>query len=91
MEQVDNNTPALKEIIALGDALARLKRNKDFKKIVSEMYLSGGADMLTRNMWKVKDKQVIFEEYQARSLLYKHFEMIENDAADAIEELKGES
>jgi len=91
MEQVKNDTPALEDIISLGESLSRLKKNRDFKRIISELYLTGGADMLTQNLWKVKDKSVLFEEYAARSLLYKHFEMIENDAMSASDEIRGES
>jgi len=88
MEHVEDNTPALEEMITLGQALARLEKNRDFKKIVENLFLKDGADILTQNLWKVKDREKLYEEYMARSLLHKHFEMIRNDAISAAEELK---
>lgn len=83
----------LKADIELGLALQRLKKNKDFKKIILGMYLEDGSNIITQNLWKVKyrpngNMDLINDELTARSLLYKFFEEIEGKHLDAIEEIK---
>lgn len=94
-EQVEYNTQELESIqndIALGDALDRLMKNKDFKKIILDMYLKDGADMLTRNYWKIKHREngkleFLQDGITARSMFYGFMEDIQTNANGAREEL----
>jgi hypothetical protein len=87
MEQVDNYTQQLNDMVSLGESLQRLKKNKDFKKIVAELYLSDGADILTKNLVRVKDRENLMEQFVARSWLYDHFDRIDDEYSKALEEL----
>ncbi len=96
MEQEYQFTPTeleqLNGDIELNASLGRLMKNRDFKKLVLDMYLRDGAVLLTKNLWKVKSKRdanmsVIDDAFIARSLLYGFFEDIERNANDAVEAL----
>lgn len=90
-EQVEYNTHELESLqsdITLGDALERLMKNRDFKKLITEMYLETGSNMLTQNYWKVKHREngkldFIQDGLIARSMLYGFFEDIKNNANGA--------
>ena len=86
MEQVDNEyTQQLNDMISLGESLERLKKNRDFKRLILDMYLKDGSDILTRNLTRVNDKELLFEQFKARSWLYDHLDRIEDDYNTALE------
>lgn len=87
MEQVENYTQQLNDMIELGESLQRLKKRKDFKRVIGDLYLSDGADILTRNLTRVKDEDKIIEQLKARSWLYDHFDRIDDDLLKAREEM----
>lgn len=80
----------INDTIELGEALERLRENKDFKKIIQEFFLEGGAINLTRNLTFVKpeDEANLIEQIKARSYLFKFLDMIDNDTLDAREALR---
>lgn len=94
-EQVEYNTQELESLqndIALGDAMDRLVKNRDFKKLVLDMYLKDGANMLCQNYWKIKHRkegnlEFIQDGIQARSMFYGFMEDIQNNANGARYEL----
>jgi len=99
MEQGYQITPEeirqLEEDLALNDALQRLMKNRDFKKIVLEMYLKDGSVMIMKNLAKIKyrkeaNMEVINDALIARSLLDGFFGDIERNAKDAVEALREE-
>jgi len=96
MEQGYQITPEeieqLQGDIDINKSLERLMKNKDFKKIILDMYLRDGAVLLTKNLWKIKTKKdanmdIINDAFISRSLLYGFFEDIERNANDALEAL----
>jgi len=84
MEQDMNIIPELQEDIKLGEALKRLQKNKDFKLLISEMYLDEGVKYLTTNIPVVKDKEKAFEQITSRGHLYRYLHEIETKANGAI-------
>jgi len=76
------------EDIELGESLARLQKNKDYKRIIKDLFLDGGSINLTKNMVVVRDKEEIVEQIKARSYLYRFLMDIENQAIASIEALK---
>lgn len=92
MEQVVD-IPELQEDIELGQALQKLKKNKDFKKIFLDMYLNDGSNYLTSNIAITKNREAVYEQLIARSWLYRFIHEIEaraNDAALMLEQLNEE-
>lgn len=73
--------------IELAEALSKLYKNKDFKKIVLEGFLESGSTYLTKNLTKVKPefKETIYEEMSARSIFWKYLDSIEEEARSIIE------
>lgn len=90
-EQANYSTQDLESLqadVALGDALDRLVKNRDFKKLILDMYLKDGADMLTRNYWKIKHREngkleFIQDGINARSMLYGFMEDVQTNAMGA--------
>jgi len=79
--------------LELGQSLARLKNNRDFKKLILKMYLEDGAIMLTKNLKKIKynsnaKMDIINDEYIARSSLYGFMDDIEANALSGAEYMK---
>ena len=70
--------------IVLGEALQRLVKNKDFKLLISKMYLDDGCNYLAKNMVVAKDRQRIAEQILARGELMRFFEDISNDHVSAV-------
>lgn len=95
MEQVDYNTQELESLqndMALGDCLDRLMKNRDFKRLILDMYLKDGSDMLTRNYWKIKHREggkldFIQDGIIARSMLYGFMEDVQHNADGARQEI----
>lgn len=77
------------EEIALGnnEALQRLYKNKDFKKLVVVGYMEQGSISLMRNLSKVKEeyKPLLIDEIEARSKFAKYLSGIEEDANSILE------
>lgn len=73
--------------IKLGEALTRLEKNKDFKLIIKELFLDGGAINLTRNITAIKeDKQHnVVEQIKARGHLYRFLMELQANADSAKE------
>lgn len=88
MNDDNNEYYELQEDIQLSEALIRLKENKDFKKLIEELYLDSGAINLTKNLAVVEKEEKIIEQYKARSWLYRFFIDIENNGLAAVEALK---
>lgn len=76
------------EDIELGETLKRLQENKDYQKLIKELFLDGGSINLTKNFVVVRDKEEIVEQIKARSYLYRFLIDIENNAYASIEALK---
>ena len=95
MEQVDYNTQELEVMqgdIALGDAMDRLMKNRDFKKLILDMYLKDGANMLMKNYWKIKHREngkleFIQDSINARSMLDGFIEDVQSNAIGARQEI----
>lgn len=85
---MNNEITDLQQDIDLADALKRLKENKDFQKLIEELYLDGGAIQLTKNFVLVNDRESLVEQYTARSWLYRFLYEIEDNGITAIEALK---
>ena len=72
---MNDETSQLESDLDLGNALARLKNNRDFKRLFLKMYLGDGAIMLTKNLKKIKyntnaKMDVINDAFIARSDVY---------------------
>jgi len=83
-----NEIIELTQDIEMADALKRLRNNKDFKKIVQELFLDGGCINLTKNIVVVKDKDEIVEQIKSRGYLYRFLMEIENAGASALEAIR---
>lgn len=88
------NTPedvqAMNEIqadIKLGESLARLKKNKDFKAVIQDLFLDGGAVNLTKNINVVKNQDEVIEQIRSRGYLYRFLMEIEQNHNGAVQEL----
>lgn len=90
MEQDVNITPELQEDIKLGDALRRLRKNKDFKLLIDELYLDTGIKHLVTNIPVVNSRESVHEQLTARSYLYRYLLEIEQNALSAIMALEEE-
>lgn len=84
MEQGENIIPELQENIKLGESLARLRKNKDFKLLITNMFLDEGAKFLTINTTLAKDRDAVMEQLISRSWLYRFLDEIERDAKNSI-------
>ena len=78
----------LESDLELGNKLARLKKNRDFKDLFIKMYLEDGALMLTKNLKKLKynknaNMDIIDDAFIARSDVYGFMEDIEENARNA--------
>ena len=78
----------LESDLELGQALSRLEKNRDFKRLISKMYLEDGAIMLTKNYCTIKHRDsgkmmIIEDELAARSLLMKFLSDIKENANGA--------
>ena len=76
----------------LGQALSRLERNRDYKKVIQSMYLDGGAITLTKNLKTTSDRpngnvQNLFAQLAARSDLYSFIGKIKEDGYAAAQVL----
>lgn len=73
--------------LELADSLKRLYKNRDFKKIILEAYLTEGSKNLTRNLSRIKEeyKDGLIQELDARSILWKFMDSLEEDARDILE------
>lgn len=78
----------LQNDIALAESVARLRKNKDFKKVIQELYLDGGAINLAKNINVVKDKDEVIDQIRSRGYLYRFLMEIEEAGISAIESLK---
>ena len=87
MEQDINIIPELQEDIKLGEALKRLQKNKDFKALITEMYLDEGVKYLTTNIPVVRDREKAYEQITARGHLYRYLHEIESKALGAEQAL----
>ncbi len=80
MEQVQGYTPeeiqVIQDNVALGEAMNRLLKNKDFKKLFVKMFYEDGNQMLVNNLIKVKDKDKLYEQLVARSWFNGYIENI---------------
>lgn len=83
MEQDITIIPELQEDIRLGDALKRLRKNKDFKLLIQEAFLDVGVKYLTTNITAVRDKEAVYEQLTARSYLYRYLNELEQKAMNA--------
>ena len=90
MEQDVNITPELQEDIKLGDALRRLRKNKDFKLLISDLFLDEGIKHFVTNIPVVKDREAINEQLAARGLLYRYLLEIEQNSLSAMMALEEE-
>lgn len=82
-----------KELVAKGDKLAKLMKNREFKELVLEDYLKEEALRLTGILGQVADdvRPKVIAELEAISKLQNHFRMIELIAEQAkarMEEIK---
>lgn len=77
--------------IKLGDALARLKKNKDFKLIIQDLFLDGGSISLAKNLVVLKDREKTIEQIAARGYLYRLLMEIEYSAEQALFELQNQA
>ena len=83
--------PEMQEIndaIELGEELAKLRKNKAFKKIIEDLYLDGGSINLAKNINVVKNQEAVVEQIKSRGFLYRFLMEIEEDHINAIEALK---
>lgn len=73
--------------LELADSLKRLTKNKDFKKIILEGFLEHGTINLTKNYTKIKPeyKEDVVTELNARSLLWRFLDNIEEEASSILE------
>lgn len=85
---MNNEITELNLDIELAEALTRLQKNRDFKKIVQELFLDGGSQNLTKNLVVVKDKEEIIEQIKARGYLYRFFMDIQHSGESALMTLK---
>lgn len=74
-----------KELVAKGDKLAKLMKNREFKEIILEDYLKEEALRLTGILGQVTDevRPKVIAELEAISKLQNHFRMIEAIAEQA--------
>lgn len=86
------NTPtevqALNADIELGEAVKRLRKNKDFKKIIQGMYIDDGAKYLMQNYSVAKNRDSVEEQIMSRSHLYRFLSEVESSGDQALIELK---
>ena len=73
--------------IKLGEAITRLKKNKDFKLVINDLFLEGGAINLTKNINMVKDEEIVVNQIKARGYLYRFIMELEDNANGAREAL----
>ena len=78
----------LESDLDLGTALARLKNNRDFKRLFLKMYLEDGSIMITKNLKKIKynanaKMDIINDALIARSDVFGFMEDIEENARQA--------
>jgi len=73
--------------IELAEELKKLYKNKSFRKLILDGFLTDGATYLTKNLTKVKaeyeDDLVV--EMKARSILWKYLDTVEEDANSILE------
>lgn len=83
--EIEQATAMLQHRVQMGEALAKLMKNKEFKKIILESYLEQGAINTVRNLGKIKEeyKDQLVKEMEARSGLWKHLDKIQEDAESA--------
>jgi hypothetical protein len=74
--------------IELAESLKRLRKNKDFKRIIEELYLDGGSINLAKNIVVVKSQEDLVDQIKARGWLYRFLMEIEDAGYAAIEALK---
>ena len=98
MEQVETNytqeeVEYLNESIELGKSLDKLKKNKEYKKIIDSLFVEDATNMLVRNISYSKNKEDIYSQLEARSWFMRHIETIESNAinaSQALAEMQGE-
>ena len=83
------NVQAYEADIKLGEALARLEKNKDYKLIINDLILAGGAIKLTENLVNAKDQSKIVQQLLARSWMYKALSDIKDNHESAKYEIAG--
>jgi len=92
MEQVQGYTPEeleqLHENVALGEAMNKLLNNKQFKKLFMEMYVEDGSKFLVDNMCVAKNREMISEQFLARSWFKKHINDVIANGMASEETLK---
>lgn len=93
LRQVERNIQQHKKAVELGNALERLKVNKDFKLIVSQGYFESEAIRLVHaktapNLQSVESQKLLDSQIQSIGVLAQYFQMVEQDAAMAFRQLE---
>ena len=94
-EQENNFTQEELEVlqhdVELGEALGRLYKNRDFKKLIVGLYMEDGEKFLIRNLPVAKDRTSIVEQMLSRGWFFRFLKDIEDSANSALAEFnKGE-
>lgn len=85
VQHIERDIKASKKIIEVGDALSRLKSNRDFKKIVLEDYFEQEAIRLVHlksdsNMQSTSSQEVILKQMDAIGTFKSYLQMVERNA-----------
>lgn len=94
IEEIELEINAAKELVELGDALARLSKNKDFVTVITENYFKGEAARLVMAkaspaMRHPDQQEGVTKSIDAIGQLYQYFFKVQtqaNQARDSIAE-----
>jgi hypothetical protein len=84
-----NEIETLYEDVDMGKALDTLLQNRNFKKVILDGYISGGSEMLVKNLVKIPTDQrsIVMERMIGISRFNQHLESIVERAENAKETL----
>ena len=88
MSAKENNE--LQGLVEFGEAITRLRANKDFQLVIDKMFIEGFAISHVQNMKLVprERRAEAVEETLARSILIRFLDMGEETGVQAAEELR---
>ena len=92
MQQLEANIQAARDIVALGNALGRLKHNQDFKKVIVEGYLKDEAVRLVHlkgapGMQTAERQASIIRDIDSIGALASYFDAVRHLALQAAKSL----
>lgn len=85
VQHIERDIKASKKIIEVGDALSRLKSNRDFKKVVLDEYFEQEAIRLVHlksdsNMQSASSQEFILKQMDAVGAFKSYLQLIERNA-----------